>query len=335
MSRMGQNDNSRGGCGCDITPSCGCPTPSCGQNKKHKKEKKCRTYSLVTKNPYDVGITKSLSSGEFLVLLSGNHHATTDFDRDRLPDWIALGERPCRQYKSLTTEELVEYWTLKKKPCNDPCLHKTSFDICHPNGFINYYTTDGYNRSQAIEVTDATVDSSQRDHALVLKVRLLHQDGEAPNLDGLYPRMFKVSLVLDGWCYKKQHHKGRTPTIIPIMESAPAAPSITLSPTFSDIGSGETATGGGGATATGGQATSDVKQQTTATSTSTATAAINKPKKDKKKKKEKKKEKKKNKCDKIKDKKKKKKCLKKLHEHHQHHHRSSSDLEQLGEKKKA
>merc|ERR1711998_142820 len=93
--------------------------PSSGSgSKKHKKEKKCRSYSFVTKNPYDVGITKSLSGGEFLVLLSGNHHATTDFDRDRLPDWIAIGERPCRQYKNLTTEELVEFWGLKKKACN-------------------------------------------------------------------------------------------------------------------------------------------------------------------------------------------------------------------------
>merc|ERR1711934_521051 len=294
-------DHNRGGCGCE-PPPCGCGYPSSGSgSKKSKKEKKCRTYSFVTKNPYDVGITKSLSSGEFLVLLSGNHHATTDFDRDRLPDWIALGERPCRQYKSLSTEELVEYWTLKKKPCNDPCLHKTSFDICHPNGFINYYTTDGYNRSQAIEVTDATVDSSQQDHALVLKVKLLHQDGEAPSLDGLYPRMFKVSLVLDGLCYKKQNN-GRAPTIIPIMTAAPAAPTINLS----NIGSGETVTGGD-TSATGGQATSDVKQQTTATATSTSSAAIDKGKKDKKKK-DKKDKKKKKKCDRIKDKKKKKKC---------------------------
>jgi len=311
------NNHNRSDCGCEPSP-CGCDltTPSCGSNKKNKKEKKCRTYSFVTKNPYDVGITKSLSSGEFLVLLSGNHHATSDYDKDRLPDWIAIGERPCRQYKSLATEELVEYWGLKKKPCNDPCLHKTSFDVCHPNGYINYYTTDGYNRSQTVEITDATVDSSQDDHALVLKVKLLNQDGGGPSLDGLFPRMFKVSLVMNGFCYKS-NNSGRGPTIIPIMEAAsppPAAAPVNIS--LSNIGSndGGSATGG---QATGGQATSDVKQTTTATSTSTATASIDKDKKKKKK------DKKKKKCDHIKDKKKKKKCLKKLHEHeheHEHHH---------------
>ena len=298
------DEHQRSGCGCE-PPPCGCTysNSGCG-SKKHNKEKKCRSYSFVTKNPYDVGITKSMSNGEFLVLLSGNHHATSDYDKDRLPDWIAIGERPCRQYKNLTTEELVELWGLKKKACNDPCLHRTSFDVCHPNGYVNYYTTDGYNRSQPIEVTDATVDTSQNDHALVLKVKLLHQDGEGPQMDGLYPRMFKVALVLDGFCHKKHDNK-RKVLFVPEAPPPAAAP-VNIS--LSDIGSDD------GATATGGQATSDVKQTTTATSTATASAAINKEKKKKKKK-----DKKKKKCDHIKDKKKKKKCLKKLHEHEHKH----------------
>merc|ERR1711934_345134 len=239
-------DHNRGGCGCE-PPPCGCGYPSSGSgSKKHKKEKKCRSYSFVTKNPYDVGITKSLSGGEFLVLLSGNHHATSDFDKDRLPDWIAIGERPCRQYKNLTTEELVEFWGLKKKACNDPCLHRTSFDVCHPNGYVNYYTTDGYNRSQPIEITDATVDTSQNDHALVLKVKLLHQDGEGPQMDGLYPRMFKVALVLDGFCHKKHSNK-RNVVFVPEAAPAPAPAPAPVNISLSDIGSDD------GATATGGQ----------------------------------------------------------------------------------
>lgn len=78
-----ENNNSeydeRGGCGCNTSCACTKPRPP-----KCKGNKKCKSYSFVTKNPFDVGIAKELSDNEYLVLLSGNNHALSDYDRSLL-----------------------------------------------------------------------------------------------------------------------------------------------------------------------------------------------------------------------------------------------------------
>ena len=238
---------------------------NCGCNgQKSKKKVACRTYSYVTKNPFDVGVAKQLQEDEFLVLLSGNHHSTTDFDDDKLPDWIGMGERPCREYKTIETDELVEMWQLNCKSCDDYCCHRRSFDVCHPNGFINYYLTNGTNRSQVVEIQEASVDTTSDDATLVLKVRVLEKGDDRLDLDGLSARMQRVSLVIDSridhtkHCPSKHHHKAHDDRKTEVVYGPAAAPS-------GPVQFGSTI----GPTTTMGPTTTTTDQSKTATTTTT------------------------------------------------------------------
>ena len=233
-----------GGCGCQAVSSCGCQAvSSCGYHSNgvhhgHSKEKHCRAYNFVSKNPFDVGIAKQLDDvgDEYLILLSGNHHSVSDYDHDNLPDWVAMGERPCRIYKTIATDELVSIWDHNGSCWDDPCYTKKSFKKCPPNGFLNFYLTNGTNRSQVVEIRDAKVDRSQADPTLVLKVKVLHKGDDRLDLDGLFPRMFRVSLVIDhygklGHLKKGGHHKTRESGAVTVVN--PPAPVIntTIAPT--------------------------------------------------------------------------------------------------------
>ena len=264
-------------------------------------KKTCATYSYVTKNPFDVGIAKALGGDEYLVLLSGNHHKSSDYDKDKLPDWIAMGERPCREYKTVETDELVQMWHMDYHPKEDPCLHKRSFDVCHPNGFINYYLSNGTNRSQVVEILEANVDTTQEDPTFVLKVKVLEKGDDRLELDGLFPRMFRVSLVVDSRKddKRKENHTDRKTVI--------AYPPATGPVEF-----------GSQAVVTGAQELSGPVTTTTTTTQDTTQQQLaqqqqqmgkfgdDKGKKNKKDKKDKCK-----KCHKMKNKQQKKKCLKK------------------------
>ncbi len=341
-NRDNQNNNDdeydeRGGCGCTVT--CGCSVSGHSSHKKERsKDEKCKSYSFVTKNPFDVGIAKQLDEDEYLVLLTGNHHSVSDYDHDKLPDWVGMGERPCRIYKTVTTEELVDLWQLDHRSKHDPCYRKKSFDVCHPNGFINYYLTNGTNRSQVVEIKDATVDCSQGDPTLILKVKILNKGDDRLDLDGLYPRMFRVSLVIDHYGkihadkhrsdkhHSDKHHKERD-TIVQ------APPSIVTGPVnFGDYSHGPVDQSHGptmsdsskmmGPTTTTTQSNQQTSQQQQA-------QQMGEGKKDKEKKK-----KKHEKCKGLKGKKK-KKCLKKHHknrgdhddhdDHHDHHDHQDQD----------
>lgn len=288
----------RGGCGCvyeEKMASCGCKYGNSHKKNHHKKEK-CRAYSFVSKNPFDVGIAKQLEGNEYLVLLSGNHHSVSDYDHDKLPDFVGMGERPCRIYKTLTTEELVDIWHINRNCGDDPCYTKKSFKVCHPNGFLNYYLTNGTNRSQVVEINEATVDTSQRDPTLVLKVKILSKGDDRLDLDGLYPRMFRVSLVVDHYgripSGKTKHHDHKRDTTV--VQAPPS--NFAFAPNFGDYSKfmGPTTT------TTTTQSNQQTTQQQLAQQQQMGIS----------KKEEKKKGKKKD-CNKIKDKKKKKECLRK------------------------
>lgn len=299
----------RGGCGCNTSCACTKPSPP-----KCKGNKKCKSYSFVTKNPFDVAIAKKLSDNEnddeYLVLLSGNNHSLSDYDHDNLPDWVAMGERPCRVYKTVTTTELIDIWQLKNDSCN--CSRKASFDICHPNGYINYYLTNGTNRSQVVEIKDATVDTSQADPTLVLKVKLLQKGDSRLDLDGLYPRMFRVSLVIDQYCTipKLKNSNSRSTTIA----YGPASPpsNYTFAPNYNQADYSKMM----GPTTT--QTTQQTSQQVAQQQQHIGSSGKN----------DKDKKKKKNKCKGLKGKEK-KECLKK-----QNKKKQSRENEYVTEKKK-
>ena len=295
-----------------------------GSNGHHSKKKPtCRTYSYVTKNPFDVGVAKSLEEDEFLVLLSGNNHSTTDFDGDKLPDWIGMGERPCREYKTIDTNELVEMWQLKCNPAEDYCCHRRSFDVCHPNGYINYYLTNGTNRSQVVEIIEANVDTTGDDETLVLRVRVLEKGDDGLDLDGLSARMQRVSLVIDSRidhtkrCPSKHHHSSHDLRNIEVVQ-APAAGPVNFAAPVVTTGPVDMSHGPVDQSKT---ATTTTTQSTSAQQTAQQVAQQQQQgefgdKGDKKDKKKKKKDKKdcSKKCKKMKGKKK-KECMKKCKKH--------------------
>ena len=287
-------------------PNCGC---DCKVESKPKKCK-CRSYFYAAKNPFDVGIAKAMSGGEYLVLLSGNHHGTTDYDRDHLPDLIGIGERPCRHYRTLTTEEFVSLW---KDPsnCHDVCMRKTSFRRVHPNGYLNFYTTDGINRSAMVEITDAKIEvANTGESTLCLMVRLASNDDGRLELDGLDPHMFRVNLSVNPVQAPKHHRHGtRGDTRTNIVMASP--PVTTIAPVITGSGnvSGPTTTTTANTTQSTTQSNQQVAQQ------QQQQQQMGAPDKDKDKKKKKKK-KGHHKCKHLKGKKK-KECEKK---HKKHHH---------------
>jgi hypothetical protein len=313
----------RDGCGCayeDNFTSCGCKS-----GKKHIKKEKCRAYSFVSKNPFDVGIAKQLEGNEYLVLLSGNHHSVSDYDHNKLPDFVGIGERPCRNYKTLTADELVNIWHIDKKYCDDPCFTKKSFKICHPNGFLNYYLTNGTNRSQVVEISEATIDTSQSDPALVLKVKILNKSDERLDLDGLYPRMFRVSLVIDHYGKIHNHTKNhsnsnRNTTVV----QAPPS-NYTFAPDYADYSKMM------GPTTTTTANTTQSNQQTTQQQLAQQQQMGDGKKDDKK---GKKKNAKKKNCKKIKDKKKRKECIKKKKENEKKKKENNGEERNTNDQKK-
>ena len=193
-SRCASNNKCNGIGFCDDILKGGCCLPA-----GHPKKQRCCNYSFVSKNPFDVAISKELEEDTFYVLLSGNHYSNSDYDKDSLPDWVAISDRPCRDYRTTTTAELIDLWHKDENPCGDICYTERSYEICHPNGYINYYLTNGMNKSQAVEILDAHMDDSEteKEPTLVLKVKLLHKSDNRNDMDGLNPNMYRVSVVID------------------------------------------------------------------------------------------------------------------------------------------
>lgn len=214
---MSQNSN----CGCDCS------------NKPNHTKCRCKSYFYAAKNPFDVGIAKEMGDGEYLVLLSGNRHGTTDFDGDQLPDWIGIGERPCRHYRTLTTEELVSLWKDPSKGYDD-CMRRTTFRQVHPNGYFNFYTTDGLNRSTMVEITDAKIEvATTGESTLCVMVRIANNDDDRLVLDGLDSHMFRVNLSVNPVRAPKNHRNGHRMErkVDIVMPSPPPAPVFNNAPT--------------------------------------------------------------------------------------------------------
>ena len=185
------------------------------RNKRNKTlPEKCCTYSFVTKNPFDIAISKEYAPNHFLVLLSGNTHSNPPDNKSELPHWVKVANRPCRDYKSTNTKELVDLWTLNNNPCGDICYAERSYDVCHPNGYLNYYLTNGTNRSQVVEILHANLDESTNDPTLVLNVKLLSKSDDGENLDGLQTNMFRVSLVIDSIINKDHSTRSKSDVTI-------------------------------------------------------------------------------------------------------------------------
>lgn len=181
------------GCGCK-SQSC---STGCGCKSGTKHAKHCKTYIISTKNPFDVGVSSVSDNNEFTIILSGDNHSTTDFDGDRLPDWVGVGERPCRTYQTLTTKEVVELFKRCRGPCGDPCLNLTTYKTLCPNAFITYSLVNGLPQSAAVEILDARLDSDDRGPLLCFRAKMLHNDDNRLVLDGLHTRMFRVNLIID------------------------------------------------------------------------------------------------------------------------------------------
>jgi hypothetical protein len=292
---------------------CGC---DCSSKPKHKKCK-CRSYFYAAKNPFDVGISKHMGDGEYLVLLSGNRHGTTDFDGDQLPDWVGIGERPCRHYRTLTTEELVSLWKDPKK-CYDKCMRRTTFRQVHPNGYFNFYTTDGLNRSAMVEIIDTKIEVAiTGESTLCMTVKPANNDDGRLVLDGLDPHMFRVNLSVNPVQAPKHHRDGTRGDSNDRANIVMASP-----PVFNYVGPVDQSHG---PTITDSSKMMGPTTTTTTTQSNQQTTAQQQAqqqqqgdgggKKDKKDKKDKKHKKKHDKCKHLKGKKK-KECEKK----HKHHH---------------
>jgi hypothetical protein len=185
------------GCGCKSN-SCGSSCGSgCGSGSGSKHGKHCKTYTIATKNPFDVGVASISDNNEYIVVLTGDNHSTSDFDGDNLPDWVGVGERPGRTYQTLTTKELVELFKRHRGRCDDPCLNLTTYKTVCPNAFITFSLVNGLPQSAAVEILDARIDHDDRGPMLCFRVKILHPDDDRLVLDGLHTRMFRVNLVID------------------------------------------------------------------------------------------------------------------------------------------
>ena len=184
----GCNTNNRGCNSCKT--GCGCSS-----NRSHRKH--CKTYTLVTKNPYDVGVASVADNSEFIIILSGDRHSTSDYDNDHLPDWIGVGERPCRTYRTLSTSDIVELFKKCRGCGEDGCHNLTTYKTLCPNAFISYSLVNGLPQSAAVKILDAKLDQDDRGPLLCFRVKCLNRDDDRLLLDGLHTRMFRVNFTID------------------------------------------------------------------------------------------------------------------------------------------
>jgi len=167
----------------------------CGN--KVVKHKHCRKYTIASRNPFDVGIVSAQGDGTYLILLSGDYRGEVDVDQDGLPDWVGLGERPCRNYCSISTDKLVNLWNSTIKECSTYCNEHVSYKTLHPNALLNYNLVNDDSNCCAVEVTNATIESDGRGKILSLVVKpLASNDGD--DLDRLASRIYNINVVIDG-----------------------------------------------------------------------------------------------------------------------------------------
>lgn len=186
-------------CGCkkENNGCNGCGSKRGGGDGNRSGKKHCKTYTLVTKNPYDVGVASITDNNEYILVLSGGHHSTSDFDGDELPDWIGVGERPCRTYQTLSTKDIVELFKRCREYCDQSCHNLTTYKTLCPNAFITYNLVNDLPKSAAVEILDAKLDEDDTGPLICFRVKLLENDDDRLILEELHTRMFRVNLTID------------------------------------------------------------------------------------------------------------------------------------------
>ena len=170
---------------------------NCCGNNVVKTSKHCRKYTIASRNPFDVGVVTAQDDGTYLVLLSGNYRGEVDVDADGLPDWVGLGERPCRKYRSLSTKNLVHLWNTVLNNCPYNCNEGVSYKTLCPNALLTYNLVNDDSNCCAVEVKSASIESDGRGNILSLTVKHLNsEDGDS--LDHIASRIFNVNVVIDG-----------------------------------------------------------------------------------------------------------------------------------------
>ena len=190
------------GCGCKLDTKAPKGCGSC-PSKVAKRLSKCATYTITTKSPFDVGVAtehevEGGNSREFLLLLSGRHHASEDEDKDSLPDWVGVGRRPCRVYRSVSTGDLLDLFQ-RRRNSDDPCKNTTSYKSLHPNAILHYNLVTGVARTSSVEILEVHTESDGRGPILAVHVRCLEPENEedGSEQEDLPSRLFAVNVTID------------------------------------------------------------------------------------------------------------------------------------------
>lgn len=179
----------------------------CGSKSDHDGPK-CRRYFFGNRSPFSVGVSKAFEGNKHLLLLSGNFLGKTDLDNDGLPDFVAVGERPCRYYGMITTKQFTSLWHRDHgKDFGKPCFKK-----CPPNAFVNFTNVSGQHLSAGVKILDAHLEhgDTQGEQTLVIVFRYLHSEDKPYHLDKFDSRIFNVSMNVDAGKVKKfeEQHRG-------------------------------------------------------------------------------------------------------------------------------
>lgn len=166
----------------------------CGCKSNHD-GLKCRRYFFGNRSPFSVGVSKPFEGNKHLLLLSGNFLGKTELDNNGLPDFVAVGERPCRYYGMITSNQFTSLWLPNQcGRCRKPCFKK-----CPPNAFVNFTNVSGQHLSAGIKILDAHLENGdlEGEQTLVMVFRYLHSEDKPYHLDKFDSRIFNVSMNID------------------------------------------------------------------------------------------------------------------------------------------
>ncbi len=178
----------------------------CG-HKLQKNKKKCRKFSIATKNPFNIGVVNELDDGHYLVLLGGNYRGEKYLAGDKLPYWVLLGERPCRKYNTMTSTELVDLWHKVYHRCPNRCNEHITYKEIQPNALLTYTLVNDESNSCAMEIVDAKLEEDEKGNLLALTVKPLRGEGGI-TLDSLDTHIFNINVSMDGLMVKGKDLEG-------------------------------------------------------------------------------------------------------------------------------
>lgn len=176
-------------------PHCSGQCYNDGGSKSNHDGLKCRRYFFGNRSPFSVGVSKPFEGNKHLLLLSGNFLGKTELDNNGLPDFVAVGERPCRYYGMITSNQFTSLWLSNQcGGCRKPCFKK-----CPPNAFVNFTNVSGQHLSAGIKILDAHLENGDLggEQTLVMVFRYLHSEDKPYHLDKFDSRIFNVSMNID------------------------------------------------------------------------------------------------------------------------------------------